>query len=66
MTTLGILTLLPLGWAEPTPGPSPTGQEPNRPAEGVSEVFLANTMGGDYAKMKSEIMIPIRKATPAP
>jgi effector-binding domain-containing protein len=34
-----------------------------RPTEGSCEVFLTNASAGDYSKMKSEIMVPIRKVS---
>jgi effector-binding domain-containing protein len=34
-----------------------------RPTEGANEVFLTNASAGDYSKMKSEIMVPIRKVS---
>jgi len=33
-------------------------------ADSACETFLTNAMAGDYAQMKSEIMIPIRKLSP--
>jgi effector-binding domain-containing protein len=33
-------------------------------AEGPYEIFLTNAQSGDYAQMKSEIMIPIQKPAP--
>lgn len=35
------------------------------PAGSPREVFLTNAMSGDYSKMKTEIMIPIQKISPA-
>jgi len=34
------------------------------PTERPSEVFLTNAQTGDYSKMRSEIMIPVRKMSP--